>query len=133
MKLYVVCFFVLILSGSCSSSKNTKVELSEDDYVSKVVKANFKSQDTDKIYNETRDFVIVTEKTDRGIGFPDVTEFIVIDLKQKKIVYKDSVIDGSVAWIDNNNIEIKRVPEARSKDPVINSKAGKKIINVRKL
>ncbi len=133
MRLSVLYFFILILLWNCSSSKSTKTALAEEEYISKIEKDNFNSSDINEVYNDTHDFVIITKKTDRGVGFPDVIEFIVVDLKQKKIIYKDSVIDGSVAWIDNDNIEIKRVPEARSKDPEINRKAGKKIINVRKL
>jgi len=44
--------------------------LAEEEYISKIVKDNFNSSDINKVYNDTHDFVIITKKTDRGVGFP---------------------------------------------------------------
>jgi len=132
MKLIILSFVFTFLLA-CSSNKTSVEVRSSEEFIEKVSKEKFGDSNIEKLFNHSRDFVIIENKIDRGIGFPDVTEFLVVDLKKKKVVYDDSVIDGSVSWNDNDVIQIKRIPDARSKDEEVNEKAELKLINVRNL
>jgi ABC-type polysaccharide transport system permease subunit len=124
---------VLLLFTSCLSNKNTLKTKNTQEFIQKIKKENFDSNKIEEKFNKSRDFVILVNNIDRGIGYPNVIEFVVIDLVNKKNIYRDSVIDGSVSWKDNDVIRIKRIPDVRSKDDEVNKKAELKLINVRNL
>jgi len=133
MRVVVLVFVSLSFLVGCSSSKNAKVKLAEEDFISQVVHDKLNDEPVEKIYNKKYDFVIVISKIERGFGFPAATTFAIIDLAKKRVVYVESVHDGKVSWIDNDRVLIKRVPEVRSKIEEENKKAMKTELNIREL
>ena len=128
-------FLIIALSliYGCSSNKNAANALSDEKYIEKVIKDSFGDNSVEKLFNSSGDFVILKENIERGTGFPDVTNIIVVDIKQKKIIYKDSLPGGSVSWKNNDVIVVKRSPDARSKVDEENERAKLKEINIHKL
>jgi len=126
-------FFVFIFFVGCVASKSNMNTEKDKEFIEKIKKEKFATENVEEIFNDSKDYVIILHKMDRGTGFPSVIEFVVLDLATKKKIYEDSVIDGSVSWEDNDVIRIKRIPDARSKDDETNKKAELKHINVRKL
>ncbi len=130
----VILFIIaLALLYGCSLNKNAANALSGEKYIENVIKDNFGDNAVEKLFNLSGDFVILKEKIERGTGFPDVTNFLVVDIKQKKIIYKDSLPGGSVLWKNNDVIVVKRSPDARSKVDEENERAKLKEINIHKL
>ncbi len=133
MRIVILSIITLTLMFGCLSSKKTNVKLTEDEYINRVINEEFKGDPVERIYNQNRDFVIVISRFERGVGYPVVTNFVVVDVDKKRILYTESVLDGDVFWIDNDNVLIKRVPEVRSKIEEENRKAMRTELNVREL
>ena len=133
MRIVILSIIALAIMVGCSSSKKTNVKLTEDEYIIRVINEEFKGDPAERIYNQDRDFVIVINRLERGVGYPVVANFVVIDVDKQKVLYTESVLDGDVSWIDNDNVLIKRVPEVRSKIEEENRKAMRTELNVREL
>ena len=123
----------LIWISGCVSNKSSVNNADTNKYIERISIDEFGSEDAEQIFNKSRDHVILLKKIDRGPGFPHVAEIVVLDLKAKRVIYKESVIGGRVTWQDDDIIKIKRTPDARSKDQEENEKSAFKQIDVRKL
>ena len=132
MKLFFIPIILGLMIG-CSSSKKAKSKLTEESYINSVVHDRFRDEPVEKIFNHDRDYVILIHRVERGTGYPAATDFAIVDLADKKVLYFESVNDGKITWIDNDRVLIKRVPEVRSKNSEENEKIKSKEINVRDL
>ena len=133
MRIVILSIITLSLFAECSSSKKTKLDLASESFIKTVVEQEFNGETVETIYNHDKDFAILINKIERGIGYPVVINFVVVDLLKKKLLYVESVADGSVSWIDNDIVLIRRVPGARSKIDEENQKAERTELNVREL
>jgi len=132
MRIFVFIIVLALIAG-CSSNKTAAKSQTNEEFTEKIIKDNFGGKSVEKKFNSSRDLVVLINKIDRGTGFPDVTELIVLDLKRKKIVYEESVIEGSVSWKDDDIIIVKRTAEVRSIKLEENSNTKYREINIRKL
>jgi len=133
MKIFFLSFISICLITGCSSSKKAKLDLSSEGFIESVVEEHFKGEPVDTIYNQNRDFAIIVNRIERGVGYPVAVNFVVVDLLKKKVLYMESISDGSVSWIDNDIVLIKRVPGAMSTVEEENRNAKRTEINVREL
>ncbi len=133
MRIVFLSIITLYLFIGCSSSKKTKLESVSDSFIKTVIEQDFDGESVETSYNDNRDFVILSRRIERGIGYPVVLNFVVVDLLNKKILYVESVSDGSVSWVDNDKVLIKRVPGAKSIVGEENRKAERTELNVREL
>ncbi len=133
MRIVILSIITLYLFAGCSSSKKINSDLASESFIKTVVEQEFNGEAVETIYNHDKDFAILISRIERGIGYPVVINFVVVDLLKKKLLYVESVGDGSVSWIDNDIVLIRRVPGARSKIDEENRKAERTELNVREL
>ena len=133
MRIVILSIITLYLFAGCSSSKKINSDLASESFIKTVVEQEFNGEAVETIYNHDKDFAILISRIERGIGYPVVINFVVVDLLKKKLLYVESVGDGSVFWIDNDIVLIRRVPGARSKIDEENRKAERTELNVREL
>ncbi len=133
MRIVILSIITLYLFAGCSLSKKINSDLASESFIKTVVEQEFNGEAVETIYNHDKDFAILISRIERGIGYPVVINFVVVDLLKKKLLYVESVGDGSVSWIDNDIVLIRRVPGARSKIDEENRKAERTELNVREL
>jgi hypothetical protein len=130
MRLFI-SFIIIVFIWSCASGKTAKLTSDPENFIKEISENNFNGAKVQTLYNKSGDLVVIFHKIERGVGFPYVVEFVVADVKNKNILYTDSVIDGDVFWLNDDIIRIKRVQEVRSTNENENVKS--KDINIRKL
>ncbi|GEM_PF-6496140 len=133
MRIVFLSIITIYIIAGCSSSKKAKIDLSGDEFINTVVEKEFNGESFETIYNQDRGFAIIVNKVERGVGYPTVINFVVVDLLKKKVIYSETVRDGSVSWINNDTVLIKRVPGVMSRVEEENEKAKRTEINVRAL
>jgi len=131
-----IVFFItiaLFIFFGCSSSKKTKLGLDRNSFIKTVVEDRFDGEPVETIYNTDRDFAIIINRLERGVGYPVVINFVVVSLLKNKVLYTETISDGAVSWSNNDTVLIKRVPGAKSIIEEENQKAKKTELNVREL
>ena len=98
---------LIILFTSCTpkvldNSKNT-VTTSQDEYLETIYQVNH------KLFNSNKDFVIISNKSLDNKSDSSF-EFQIIDLTNRKSIYKDFVNQGKVKWIDKHIIQVDWTP-----------------------
>jgi len=133
MREFFLTTIALFLFFGCSSSKKAKLELANNSFVKTVIEERFDGKPVETTYNPDRDFVIIINRIERGVGYPAVISFVVVDLLKKKTVYTETISDGAVSWLNNDTVLIKRVPGAKSIVEEENQNAKRTELNVREL
>jgi hypothetical protein len=101
--LITACFGVFNLSGSCSASRSTKTEQTNE-VIEKKLGPNFSKE-----FNPSRNFVLCTQRA------PELKEkialkFLVLDVQKNTIIYENSFFPGYVKWYSDTSLEILNVP-----------------------
>lgn len=102
---YISLMFIIIFAFSCSCKKNIKTVEDDENKASKITNTNKKPI---RKYNSTKDFILVINKKDirKNDIFPTIF-YSVVDVKSKKIIYKDIVPGGEVEWFSDYVISVK--------------------------
>jgi len=113
-------FFVLallILPACVSSSKPPASVKATENY--KTLATEKYGEGVDCTFNESKTHVLCLkrEKVKLSPAMPqNPLRFFVYDLHNEKIIYEDSIEDGSVRWISNSELQISIIPGIISGD-----------------
>lgn len=107
----IIMFLTILVS--CTSAKKTSVASQENQHGSPAVE-KYKTlamekykEGIDYVFNESGSFVMCVHAAKPSAEHPQKTiSFFVYDLKNEKILYEESVGDGSVKWKNDVQIEI---------------------------
>lgn len=80
-------------------------------------------------YNESKDFLLGVFKDDKSVS-PGVLKYVVIDIKNESVIYKESIPNGRVKWISDYEIQIINPPRI-VKNPSDSSDEYTSILNVK--
>ena len=107
----IIMFLTILVS--CTSAKKTSVASQENQHGSPAVEkyktlAMEKYNDRiDYISNESKTYVLCSKTNKSTPKIPQNSLFFfVYDLKNDRVVIEESVVDGSVTWISDHQIEI---------------------------
>ncbi len=94
----------LLFSCTCKKTINKDETLSEP----KSTNQNTHSGNQKKKYNATKEYFLILKNINgrKNNPFPTVS-FSIIDVKNKKVIYKDIIPGGKIVWISDYTIEVK--------------------------
>jgi hypothetical protein len=79
--------------------------------LSKILSDHFGSDGITVQYNEMSDFVLAFSKKDtNNIPGTEVLKYIILRVKDNKIIREDAVPGGSIKWIDTYHVEVVEPP-----------------------
>lgn len=113
-------FFIvvlLVIPACVSSSKPPASGKATENY--KTLASKKYGEGVDCTFNESKTHVLCLkqEKVKLSPAIPqNPLRFFVYDLQNEKIVYEDSIEDGSVLWISNSELQIMIIPGIVSGD-----------------
>jgi hypothetical protein len=107
----VLAFFGLMFLISCGpSSQKADLQKNEKDYKS-IAEAKYKKNIT-YVFNSSKNKVLCLHQTRSTASFPQSRlQFFVYDLEKNETVYEDELNGGSVAWLNDQQLEIQLSPE----------------------
>ncbi|KAB2878692.1 hypothetical protein F9K33_12075 [bacterium] len=113
MKLQIPFLIIIFLVFSCASSKEA-----QEKYKSLAIEKY--KENVDYVYNESKSFVLCVNASKPTALKPlHRVRFFVYDIKNDAIVMEETVVDGSVRWINDHAIEVSYTLGLDSKDPAV--------------
>lgn len=98
-------FFISFVITTCTSSHSTKTFQNESDYRT-LATSKFQGQ-FDVLFNSDSTYVLCSHSSKPTALNPKKSvSFFIYSLSEKKIVYEESIADGSVRWTSHNEVEI---------------------------
>ncbi len=106
---YTVCIILIATLFSCATRELKKEEAQNEGYRSLAVQKF--GQGADFIQNVSGSAVLCVKKTKPTQLNPQLQiAFFIYDLKANKILFEDSIPNGSVSWNDGSSIIVSLVP-----------------------
>ncbi|WKV11864.1 hypothetical protein [Marivirga harenae] len=107
MKLFYISLLVICFFTACTAStvNTNRIDVN-------VHNLAYSSLDIDAIdfsYNESKDFLLGIFQDNSSVSF-NTLKFVVIDVKNESVVYKESIPNGKVKWISDYKVEIINPP-----------------------
>ena len=101
---------VAILSGGCSKGAKEVVETPPSPTYVDLAQQRF-GKNAELVDNPTGEYVLVVSKMKQTAQNPQPTvSFFVYGKKQNDVVYEDTELVGSVAWLDEYYLEVVVIP-----------------------
>ncbi len=127
MKLFYISVVLIYFMSACTAPKvnSNKIDINIHNlaYSSLNIEAmNFE-------YNESKDFLLGIFQDD-NVASPRVLKYVVIDIKNESVIYKESIPNGKVKWIADYKIQIVNPPRV-VKNPSELSDEYTSILNVK--
>lgn len=110
----IIFTFLLLILVSCTSAKksNSAVSQEKNDTLPAVEKyktlavEKYKDQ-IDYVFNQSKTHVLCARTSKPTPKMPENNvSFFVFDLNHENIIFEESIVDGSVTWINNRQLEI---------------------------
>ena len=100
----------ILMLISCGSSKRESARLTRNEAYKVVAVRKFKAP-IRYIYNDTKSHVLCFNqaKASTRNPFPSLS-FFIYDLKSEKVIYEETLDNGSVLWLNENRVQITVIP-----------------------
>ena len=116
--IHLFLIVALLLLPACASSSRPPASARAAENYKNLALAKY-GEGVEFIFNESETHVLCLKqnKVKLSPALPqDPLRFFVYDLQNEKIVYEDSIEDGSVNWISNSELQISIIPGIVSGD-----------------
>lgn len=100
----------ILMLISCGSSKKESARLTRNEAY-KVVAAQKYNAPIQHLFNDTKSHVLCFNQTRASTRnpFPSLS-FFIYDLKSEKVIYEETLDNGRVLWLNENQVQITVIP-----------------------